>query len=78
MPASRADATSVEVLVRSRVRWYAAREPYTPRGPLAARLYRLAYPVVGFGPPPLTASSSTRISFPACRHRRGRVTLDSR
>jgi cation diffusion facilitator CzcD-associated flavoprotein CzcO len=43
----------VEILVRSQVRWYAPHEPYTPRGPLQRRLYRLAYPVVGFGPPPL-------------------------
>lgn len=50
---ARAGAASVEILVRSRVRWYAPREPYSPRGPLASRIYRLAYPVVGFGPPPL-------------------------
>jgi cation diffusion facilitator CzcD-associated flavoprotein CzcO len=43
----------VEILVRSEVRWYTPREPYTPRSPLRRRIYRLAYPVVGFGPPGL-------------------------
>lgn len=43
----------VELLVRSEVRWFADREPETPRGPLGRRLYRLAYPAVGYGPPPL-------------------------
>src|SRR5918994_4136095 len=43
----------VELIVRSRVRWFADREPHHPRGPLARRLYRLAYPAVGYGPPPL-------------------------
>jgi hypothetical protein len=51
--AARAGAASVQILVRSRVRWYTPREPSQPRGPLGRRLYRLAYPVVGFGPPPL-------------------------
>jgi NADPH-dependent 2,4-dienoyl-CoA reductase/sulfur reductase-like enzyme len=43
----------VEVVVRSRLRWFADREPYKPRGPVRQRLYRVAYPVVGYGPPPL-------------------------
>ena len=43
----------VEVIVRSRLRWFTDREPYRPRGPVRRRLYRLAYPVVGYGPPPL-------------------------
>lgn len=43
----------VEVIVRSQVRWFTDREPYRPRGRLQQRLYRLAYPVVGYGPPPL-------------------------
>jgi lysine/ornithine N-monooxygenase len=43
----------VELIVRSRLRWFTDREPYKPRGPLRQRLYRLAYPVVGYGPPPL-------------------------
>ena len=50
--AAQAGAT-VELVTRSRVRWFADREPHYPRGRLQARLYRLAYPVVGFGPPPL-------------------------
>ncbi len=48
-----AGAASVELLARSTLHWFAAREPYTPRGELQRRLYRLAYPVVGFGPPGL-------------------------
>lgn len=43
----------VELIVRSQLRWFTDREPYRPRGPLHRRLYRLAYPVVGYGPPPL-------------------------
>ena len=41
----------VELVVRSRLRWFTDREPYRPRGPVRRRLYRLAYPVVGYGPP---------------------------
>jgi hypothetical protein len=51
--ALRAQAASVELIVRSRVRWFAEREADAPRGPLRARLHRIAYPVVGFGPPPI-------------------------
>jgi NADPH-dependent 2,4-dienoyl-CoA reductase/sulfur reductase-like enzyme len=43
----------VEIVTRSDVRWFADREPHHPRGPLHRRLYRLAYPAVGYGPPPL-------------------------
>ena len=50
--AARAGA-HVELLVRSHVRWFADREPETPRGPFGRRLYRVAYPAVGYGPPPL-------------------------
>jgi FAD-dependent urate hydroxylase len=50
--AAQAGAT-VELVTRSRVRWFADREPHHPRGRVRGRLYRLAYPVVGFGPPPL-------------------------
>jgi hypothetical protein len=50
--AARAGA-DVELLVRSHVRWFADREPETPRGPVGRRVYRLAYPAVGYGPPPL-------------------------
>jgi hypothetical protein len=51
--ALQAEAASVELIVRSRVRWFAEREPHAPRGALGRRLYRIAYPVVGFGPPPI-------------------------
>jgi FAD-dependent urate hydroxylase len=47
------EGADVEMIVRSAVRWFADREPHRPRGPLHQRLYRLAYPVVGYGPPPL-------------------------
>ena len=43
----------VELIVRSSLRWFADREPHRPRGRVRQRLYRLAYPVVGYGPPPL-------------------------
>jgi cation diffusion facilitator CzcD-associated flavoprotein CzcO len=42
-----------ELLVRSRVVWFADREPHTPRSAVGRRLYALAYPAVGYGPPPL-------------------------
>ena len=41
------------VVSRSRIRWFADREPHTPRGRVGGALYRLLYPVVGYGPPPL-------------------------
>jgi len=50
---ARRAGAEVELVVRSRLRWFTDREPYTPRGPLRRRLYRAAYPVVGYGPPPL-------------------------
>jgi thioredoxin reductase len=50
--AARAGA-SVEIVIRSGLHWFADREPHKPRGPIRRRLYRLAYPVVGYGPPPL-------------------------
>lgn len=50
--AGRAGA-EVELLARSPVHWFADREPHHPRGPLQQRLYKLAYPAVGYGPPPL-------------------------
>jgi thioredoxin reductase len=43
----------VELVIRSQLRWFADREPHRPRGPIHQRLYRIAYPVVGYGPPPL-------------------------
>jgi cation diffusion facilitator CzcD-associated flavoprotein CzcO len=50
--AARAGA-EVELVCRSPIRWFADREPDRPRSPLRQRLYRLAYPAVGYGPPPL-------------------------
>ena len=50
---ARRAGADVEVVIRSQLRWFTDREPYRPRGPLQRRLYRLAYPVVGYGPPPL-------------------------
>jgi cation diffusion facilitator CzcD-associated flavoprotein CzcO len=46
-------AAEVELVVRSRIHWFADREPENPRGPLRRHLYRLAYPAVGYGPPGL-------------------------
>jgi hypothetical protein len=43
----------VELIARSGVHWFSDREPYHPRGPIHERLYRLAYPAVGLGPPGL-------------------------
>jgi FAD-dependent urate hydroxylase len=43
----------VELVTLSHVRWFADREPHATRGRIGTRLYRLAYPVVGYGPPPL-------------------------
>lgn len=51
--ALRAGASSVEIIVRSDVRWFTPREHWEPRPRLRRRLYRLAYPVIGFGPPPI-------------------------
>jgi lysine/ornithine N-monooxygenase len=50
---ARRAGAEVEVIIRSRLRWFTDREPYRPRTPLQRRAYRLAYPVVGYGPPPL-------------------------
>lgn len=50
--AARAGA-DVELLIRSKLHWFADREPHRPRSSFRRRLYRLAYPVVGYGPPPL-------------------------
>jgi lysine/ornithine N-monooxygenase len=41
------------LLARSSVHWFADHEPSNPRGPLRRRLFDLAYPAVGYGPPPL-------------------------
>lgn len=48
-----AAGAATEVLCRSPVRWFADREPHYARGRVAQLLYDLAYPVVGYGPPPL-------------------------
>lgn len=50
--AARAGA-NVELVTRSTLHWFADREPYNPRSALAERIYRLAYPAVGYGPAPL-------------------------
>jgi NADPH-dependent 2,4-dienoyl-CoA reductase/sulfur reductase-like enzyme len=50
---ARRAGADVEIVIRSQLRWFTDREPYRPRGPLQRRIYRLAYPVVGYGPPPL-------------------------
>lgn len=42
----------VELVTKSAVRWFGDREPHYPRTRLRRRLYRLAYPAVGYGPPP--------------------------
>ena len=47
------DGAHVELLARSRLVWFADHEPHHPRSGLARRLYELAYPTVGYGPPPL-------------------------
>jgi thioredoxin reductase len=44
---------TVELVTRSTVRWFADREAHYDRGAVRQRLYRLAYPVLGYGPPPL-------------------------
>lgn len=51
--AARAAAAGAEVtlLARSRIHWFAAREPSALRGRVAARVYSLAYPALGYGPP---------------------------
>jgi FAD-dependent urate hydroxylase len=43
----------VELVTRSEVRWFADHEPDRPRGPLHRKLYRIAYPAIGYGPPPI-------------------------
>jgi lysine/ornithine N-monooxygenase len=50
---ARRAGAEVELVIRSQLRWFTDREPYRPRGRLQQRIYRLAYPVVGYGPPPL-------------------------
>ena len=65
----------VEVLARSRVNWFADREPHLPRGPVARHLYELAYPVVGYGPPPINRLALYPDAFAALPWRlRRRIT----
>ena len=70
--AHRADAR-VELLARSSVHWFTEHEPHTKRSPLQQRLYDLAYPVVGFGPPGINRFAQHPDAFArlphAVRHR---------
>jgi glycine/D-amino acid oxidase-like deaminating enzyme len=50
--AARAGA-DVDLVTRSDIHWFADREPEKPRNAVSRRIYRLAYPAVGYGPPPL-------------------------
>lgn len=49
--ACRSGAASVDVLVRSHIRWFAAHEPDSERGRAGTWLYRLAYPIGGLRSP---------------------------
>jgi lysine/ornithine N-monooxygenase len=51
--AAAASGAKATLLARAKVRWFADHEPSRPRGPLRRRLFELAYPAVGYGPPPL-------------------------
>ena len=62
---ARRAGAEVEMIVRSQLRWFTDREPYRPRGALQQRLYRVAYPVVGYGPPPLNRLALHPDSFAA-------------
>lgn len=75
---ARRAGAEVEVIVRSQLRWFTDREPYKPRTPLQRRVYRLAYPVVGYGPPPLNRLALHPDAFaalprPARRRVAGRI-----
>ncbi len=69
----------VELVVRSKLHWFADREPQNPRGPVAQRIYRLAYPAVGYGPPllnRLALAPDLLAALPAgLRHRITRRTV---
>ena len=58
----------VELLVRGSVRWFADREPHRQRSALRQRLYSLAYPVVGYGPPPVNRLALHPDLFAALPH----------
>ena len=62
---ARRAGAEVELVIRSQLRWFTDREPYRPRGPLQQRIYRLAYPVVGYGPPPLNRLALNPDTFAA-------------
>ena len=79
----------VELILRSRLHWFAEREPYTPRGPVRQRLYRLAYPVLWVRPaalyPPRPPPGAVRLRAEAAAAAaratdppRGRVALAAR
>src|ERR671917_469127 len=75
---ARRGGAEVEVVVRSALRWFADHQPYRPRGALRRRAFRLAYPVVGYGPPPLNRFATHPDAFallPAGARRRvaGRI-----
>jgi thioredoxin reductase len=75
---ARRAGAEVELIVRSRLRWFTDREPYRPRTRLQQRIYRLAYPVVGYGPPPLNRLALHPDAFaalprPARRRVAGRI-----
>jgi hypothetical protein len=66
---------AVTMLVRGTVTWFAEREPHTARGRVGERLYRLAYPVVGYGPPPINRLALRPDAFAALPFRvRRRLT----
>ena len=62
---ARRAGAEVELVIRSQLRWFTDREPYRPRGRLQQRIYRLAYPVVGYGPPPLNRLALNPDAFAA-------------
>ena len=62
----------VELVSRSRLRWFADREPHYPRSRLGERLYRLAYPAVGYGPAPINRLALHPDLFAALPERLGR------
>ena len=62
---ARRGGAEVELVIRSQLRWFTDREPYRPRTPLQQRIYRLAYPVVGYGPPPLNRLALNPDAFAA-------------
>ena len=74
--AHRAEAR-VELLARSGVHWFTEHEPHTQRGPVRQRLYDLAYPVVGFGPPPINRFAMHPDAFARLPHA-ARARLNAR